>query len=110
MIRAREFKIKYDVDHIPGAAAGGAEKDGTFLIVTNKDGATEMRVMVAPESSPEGWKELLPYDKGMKIDAIEPFKDFLMIEGRQGGLTRVWVSQADCLNRSGAHTHVLSSV
>ena len=92
VVRPREFKIKYDVDHLPGSkgSQGGGEKDGTFLIVTNEGGATEMRVMVAPEASPSEWKELLPYDKEMKIDAIEPFKDFLAIEGRQGGLTRVW--------------------
>ena len=38
----------------------------------------------------EHWKEIIPYDSTRKIDEVEVFKNFIVIQGRQDGLTQIW--------------------
>jgi len=37
------------------------------------------------------WQEAIPYDPERKIDSVEIFQDFIAVEGRKGGLTRLWL-------------------
>lgn len=79
----RQFGLRYYPDH----------HGDNFLIVTNKDGATEMCLMSTPvtATSVENWKMVLPHTEDRLIDDIELFKDFLVVSGRAAGLTQVWV-------------------
>eukprot|EP00949_MAST-11_sp_MAST-11-sp1_P002494 g2494.t1 len=84
VFQERTFGLRYDVEHL--------EQD-TFILWTNKDGAINRRLMTCPVSSTssEHWQEMIPYDPSRKIDDVEIFSKHIVLEGRQGGLTQVWV-------------------
>jgi len=67
-----------------------------LLIWTNKDGALNQRLMIAPLDNPgqANWKELIPYDSNRRIDSVEEFENFLVIQGREGGLSQLWIIDA----------------
>jgi len=62
-----------------------------FYIVTNKDKATNFKVMKTPETATgkENWKDLIPHDDKVLIEGIEIFKDFLVVEERSNGLNKI---------------------
>eukprot|EP00122_Pirum_gemmata_P007905 Pgem_evm2s7269 len=82
MIQEREFGLLYDVEH----------RDGLFFICTNFDKAINNRLMAAPVNSPSkaSWVEVIPYDESRRIDDFDVFKDYMVLEGRQDGLTQLW--------------------
>ena len=88
VIQPRTFGLRYDLEH------DGA--DG-FLVWSNKDGAINNRLMRAPIASPSAdtWEEIIPYDSTRKIADVEVFSNHIVMEGRSGGLTRVWLMNKD---------------
>lgn len=72
-----------------------------FYIVTNKDKATNFKVMKTPETatSKENWKDLIAHDEKVLIEGIEIFKDFLVVEERSNGLSKIkimpWSGKGD---------------
>ena len=62
-----------------------------FYIVTNKDKATNFKVMKTPETatSKENWKDLIPHNEKVLIEGIEIFKDYLVVEERTNGLNKI---------------------
>lgn len=62
-----------------------------FYIVTNKDKATNFKVMKAPETqtSKENWVDLIPHRAAVLIEGIEIFKDYLVVEERSNGLNKI---------------------
>jgi len=73
----------YQADHIAGR----------WIIRTNRD-APNYRMMTANDSDlgdPEKWRELLPYDKDVFIEAFALFRDYLVINERSEGLLRLRV-------------------
>lgn len=62
-----------------------------FYIVTNKDKATNFKLMVTPENKTgkENWKDLIPHRKDVLIEDIEIFKDYLVISERSDGLNKI---------------------
>ena len=82
VIQPREFGLRYDVEH----------REGMLFIWTNMNDAINNRLMVTSIDKPgkEHWKEIIPYDSTRKIDEVEVFKNFIVIQGRQDGLTQIW--------------------
>jgi len=87
LLQAREFGLRYDIDH-----AGDS-----FLICTNKDKALNNKLMSVPVSSvmagsggQEAWAEVLPYNPAMQIEAVLALQDHVVLEGREEGLTQIW--------------------
>ena len=73
----------YQADHI----------DGRWIIRTNRD-APNYRMMTAGDAdlgNPAAWRELLPYDKAIFIEAFALFRDYLVINERSEGLLRLRV-------------------
>lgn len=66
--------LEYDVDYY----------NGQFYVVTNKDQATNFKLMVTPENatSMENWKDLIPHRNDVLLEGIDIFKDFLVISER----------------------------
>ena len=87
-VQPRTFGLRYDVDH------DGQEG---FLISTNKDDAINNRLMSASVTAPgvEHWKEIIPYDATRKIAGLEVFSNHVVLEGRQNGLTQLWLMDKD---------------
>ena len=57
-----------------------------FYIVTNRDNAKNFKLVRTKISAPSAvnWSDVIPYDKAMKIDGIDCFRDFIAISGRKG--------------------------
>jgi oligopeptidase B len=90
VIEPRRHGIEYSVDHDLGDSGTG--RPSRFLIVTN-DGAEDFRLMEAPDDAPgrEHWSEVLPARDGVRLDAVDPFAEYLAIYERQDGGTRMRV-------------------
>jgi oligopeptidase B len=93
MVEPRRQGVEYSVDHDRGDPDGG--RPSRFLIVTN-DGAEDFRLMEAPDDDPgrRSWSEVLPGRPGVRLDAVDPFADHLVIYERQDGETRMRVVDA----------------
>ncbi|GGC89492.1 oligopeptidase B [Flavobacterium lutivivi] len=65
----------------------------SFYVVTNKDKATNFKLMKTPETSTgsDNWKDLIPHRKDVLIEGIEIFKDYLVVEERSNGLNKIQI-------------------
>ncbi len=70
-----------------------AVMDNKFLILTNKDSATNFKLMECPlkQTGVDAWKEYIPTRKDVLLENVEEFKDFIVLEERKGGLVRMAV-------------------
>ncbi len=61
-----------------------------FLITTNKD-ALNFKVMQTPlnKTGVENWKDYIPHRKDVLMEGIEEFKNYLVFQERQNGLTQL---------------------
>ncbi len=82
VIAPRRANVEYSVDHI----------DGAFLMVTN-DGARNFKIVRIPENdfSPSKWTNWVPETDSVFIEGIEPFKRYVVVSERSGGLARLRV-------------------
>lgn len=71
-----------------------------FYILTNKDGATNFKVMRAHETSTEQshWEEFIPHRPEVLVEDISIFKDFYVLSERSHGLTRIFIQPWDANN------------
>ena len=63
----------------------------SFYVLTNKDKATNFKLMKTPEyaTDKKNWKDLIPHRKEVLLEDIEIFKDFLVVEERSNGLNHI---------------------
>ncbi len=62
-----------------------------FLILTNKDGAKNFKLMECPLNTTEAsqWTEVIPVRKEVLLERVEEFKDFIVISERENGLVKL---------------------
>jgi oligopeptidase B len=79
----REAGHEYTADH----------RDGLFYIRTNRDGATNFKVMTCPvgETDPKTWKPFVAHSGKVLIQGVSLFKDHAVIAEREGGITQIRV-------------------
>lgn len=77
--RGLEYSVSHYNDH--------------FYMVTNKDDATNFKLMVTSESetSKENWKDLIPHREEVLLEGIDIFKDYLVVSERANGLNQIWI-------------------
>lgn len=65
----------------------------SFYIVTNKDKATNFKLMKTPETATDKthWTDVIAHRKDVLIEDIEIFKDFLVVEERSNGLNKILI-------------------
>jgi len=82
VIAPRRPNVEYSVDHI----------DGAFLMVTN-DSARNFKIVRIPENdfARSKWTAWVPENDSVFIRAIEPFKHYVVVSERSGGLPRLRV-------------------
>jgi oligopeptidase B len=82
VLAPRRPNVEYTVDHI----------DGAFLMITN-DGARNFKIMRIPENdfSPAKWTVWQPHSDSVFVEGVEPFKHFVVVTERSGGLPRLRV-------------------
>ncbi|MBT8317806.1 MAG: S9 family peptidase [Lutibacter sp.] len=68
-----------------------------FYILTNKDGATNFKLMktLLNKTLKENWVDVIPHRKDVLLEDISIFKDFLVIEERANGLNKIRVMRWD---------------
>jgi len=76
----RQKEIEYSIDH----------RNDTFFILTNWK-AKNFRLMETKESATEmdNWEEIIPHRIEILLEDIEVFDDFIALEERKEGLTRI---------------------
>ncbi|MFZ2282663.1 MAG: S9 family peptidase [Lutibacter sp.] len=87
IFQPRERNHEYDIAHY----------DGNFYILTNKDKATNFKLMKTPEkaTSKENWVEVIPHREDVMLEDISIFKDFLVVEERSNGLNKIRIIRWD---------------
>ena len=73
--------LEYDISHF----------GESFYIVTNKDKATNFKLMKTSEdlTSKENWTEVIAHREDVLLEDIEIFKSFLVVEERSNGLNKI---------------------
>lgn len=83
-IRPRQAGVEYSIDHDAARQR--------FTIVTNRDGAVDFQLMVAPQTDPGDWTVLQPHQAGrLLLDAI-PYEHHLVTLSRQNALPCIHVT------------------
>ncbi|WP_394801783.1 S9 family peptidase [Tenacibaculum ovolyticum] len=87
MIQTRERDLEYDIAHY---------KDH-FYIKTNKDGATNFKLMKTPENktTKENWVDVIPHRENTLFEDFSIFKDYLVLEERNNGLNKIRIKRWD---------------
>ncbi|MEM1001130.1 MAG: S9 family peptidase [Bacteroidota bacterium] len=86
-IRGLEYSISHYQDH--------------FYILTNKDGATNFKLMKTPigNANIDHWEELIAHRENVLVEGIDIFQDYLVISERSNGLNLIrvldWNSEED---------------
>jgi oligopeptidase B len=66
-----------------------------FYIRTNKDGATNFKLMQTPvtKTAKQNWKEVIPHRPDVLLEGTEIFKDYLVLQERKNGLTQLRIKK-----------------
>ena len=81
LFHAREQKLEYEIDH----------HGDHWYVLTNADDAFNFKVMQTPitHTDRSNWRDYIPHKESVFIEGIDCFKDFMAIEQREGGNTRI---------------------
>lgn len=68
-----------------------------FYIMTNKDGATNFKLMKAPVHDPgiENWEEVIAHREDVLLEDIDLFRDYLVVSERNNGLNKIHIRRWD---------------
>ncbi|PQB04504.1 S9 family peptidase [Aureitalea marina] len=80
-----------------GLEYGIAHYDDSFYVVTNKDEASNFKLMKAPEgkTSMDNWEEVIPHRDDVLLEDVDIFKDFLVVSERNNGLNQLRIMRWD---------------
>ena len=84
-------------DRIRGLEYSISHYNNEFYILTNKDKATNFKLMMTPETNTrvENWSEVIQHRKDVLLENIDIFKDYLVISERSNGLNQIRVKRWD---------------
>lgn len=101
VFQTRVRGLEYSISHY----------EDSFYILTNKDKATNFKLMKTPENKTEKkfWKDLIPHREDVLLEDIEIFKNYLVVEERSNGLNHIrimpWNGEADYYLPFGSETY-----
>jgi|TARA_R100000479_G_scaffold130736_1_gene68738 oligopeptidase B len=87
MFQPRERGLEYNISHF-----------GTdFYVLTNKDNATNFKLMKTPETNTlkENWKDVIEHRETVLLEDIDIFKDYLVVSERNNGLNKIRIMRWD---------------
>ncbi|MGB3773888.1 MAG: S9 family peptidase [Leeuwenhoekiella sp.] len=87
IIQPRERGLEYDVSHY----------GEFFYLVTNKDRATNFKLMKTPvnATAKENWIEVIPHREEVLLEDVEIFENYLAIDERSEGLNQINIKSWD---------------
>ena len=79
----RERGLEYSISHF----------GDNFYVLTNKDKATNFKLMKTSESKTtyDNWTDLIPHREDVLLEGIDIFKDYLVVEERSNGLNKIQI-------------------
>ncbi|MFQ6606792.1 MAG: S9 family peptidase [Fidelibacterota bacterium] len=86
-----EFKIFHPRQQ--GMEYSVAHRGDQFYVLTN-DNALNFKLMITPvaQTSKDNWTEVIPHRKGVKIDYMDIFQDYLVVYERENGLRKIRIT------------------
>ncbi|KQX15626.1 S9 family peptidase [Flavobacterium sp. Root420] len=93
--------LEYSISHF----------EDSFYILTNKDKATNFKLMKTPENktAKKYWTDLIPHREDVLLEDIEIFKNYLVVEERSNGLNHIrimpWNGEPDYYLPFGSETY-----
>lgn len=87
LFQERTNDLEYSVMHYQNA----------FYILTNKDKSTNFRLMKTSETATtqEHWEDVIPHREDVLLEDASIFKDFLVLEEREEGLSKIRIIRWD---------------
>jgi len=87
MVQSRTRGLEYGISHY----------GDHFYILTNKDEATNFKLMRTPEdkTGAENWIDVIPHREDTLLEDVSIFKDYLVLEERSNGLNKIRVKRWD---------------
>jgi oligopeptidase B len=85
--------------------------EDSFYVLTNKDKATNFKLMKTPENktAKKYWVDLIPHREDVLLEDIEIFRNYLVVEERSNGLNHIrimpWNGEADYYLPFGSETY-----
>ncbi|MBZ4034716.1 S9 family peptidase [Flavobacterium sp. 17A] len=85
--------------------------EDSFYVLTNKDKATNFKLMKTPENKTgkKNWVDLIPHREDVLLEDIEIFKNYLVVEERSNGLNHIrimpWNGEPDYYLPFGSETY-----
>nr|WP_236025404.1 S9 family peptidase [Flavobacterium geliluteum] len=85
--------------------------EDSFYILTNKDKATNFKLMKTPENKTgkKNWVDVIPHREDVLLEDIEIFKNYLVVEERSNGLNHIrimpWNEEPDYYLPFGSETY-----
>ncbi|WP_121325782.1 MULTISPECIES: S9 family peptidase [unclassified Flavobacterium] len=93
--------LEYSISHF----------EDSFYVLTNKDEATNFKLMKTPENKTgkKNWVDLIPHREDVLLEDIEIFKNYLVVEERSNGLNHIrimpWNGEPDYYLPFGSETY-----
>ncbi len=74
-----------------------AHYNGDFYILTNKDGATNFKLMKASEdkTASKNWEAFIPHREDVLLEDIDIFKEYYVLSERENGLNKLKIASWD---------------
>ncbi len=87
VFQPRERGVEYSISHF----------DGHFYVLTNKDEATNFKLMKTPidKTSAENWEDVIPHREEALLEDIDIFKEYLVVSERTNGLNQIRIIRWD---------------
>ncbi|MFT4831014.1 MAG: oligopeptidase B [Psychroserpens sp.] len=87
MFSSRERGLEYSIAHY----------DNYFYVMTNKDGATNFKLMIVDEqnTTSNNWKEFISHRENVLLEDVDIFKDYYILSERENGLNQLKITRWD---------------
>ncbi len=101
VFQARVRGLEYSISHF----------GDSFYVLTNKDKATNFKLMKTPEDATDkkNWKEVIPHREDVLLEDIEIFSNYLVVEERSNGLNHIrimpWSGEGEYYLPFGSETY-----
>lgn len=87
LLQPRERDLEYSISHY----------NGHFYILTNKDGATNFKLMRTPENKPEksNWVDVIPHRPETLLEGVDVFDEYLVLSEKSNAQSSLRVMKWD---------------
>lgn len=81
----------------PGLEYSISHFDDSFYVLTNKDGATNFKLMKTSEGATDkkNWQEFIPHRDQVLLEDVDIFKEYYVLSERENGLNKMKIARWD---------------